>query len=130
MSENKKTEKNKAKNYFKILIINIIISMFFLFVFSAACVVFDVKKEFMNYISFVFIGFTSFTVGFINGIRERKNGMIKGVISALPIIVILFIISILINGFDLDVNMVFSALFGLLLSAVGGIISVNIRIKK
>ncbi len=120
---------NKIKDYLKTQIVN---SLIYLAVFLFFCVISvgaDIKTDHIVYISMCFVSLSSFLVGFISGIKERKNGMYRGIISALPLNLLLIIISLVLTGFKPDICFVFTVVASLLMSAVGGIVSVNIRLK-
>lgn len=127
------SEKNGSRkiitDFLKLQIINFIIDLSVLFVVCAVCVGADLKQEYVFFAALLLIGICSFLSGFTAGIKERRNGMIKGVISGLPFNLIIMLVSLIMNGFSADLNALFTFLGGLLFSAIGGIVSVNIRIK-
>ncbi len=131
MSQKKNTNSNSSnfKSYLKLQFLILAVCFVLFLIFSAVSVGADIKKDYMFYVSLGFIGASSFIAGFIAGIKERKNGMVYGLINALPLNAILFLISLILNGFGADINLLFSVLISLVLSAVGGIVSVNIRLK-
>ena len=125
----KKIENSKAKRIVKFQAINAGVYLLFFIAFSGIALAADIKSEYICYLSFSFIGLSSFMSGFIAGIRERKNGIVIGIISALPLNVIFMLIGLMLNGFYADINLLICAVIGVVLSAIGGILSVNIRLK-
>ena len=128
MSEKLSKSKN-ANKFIKLQILTFAIDTVILVAISLLCVSADLRIENALISSLAFIGVCSFISGFIAGIRQRKNGMITGVINALPFNCLIIIISLVLNGFKADLNLLFTLLTGVLLSAIGGIISVNLRLK-
>ncbi len=129
MSKKKALGNNRLNNYLKFQLINLFI---YTAVFSVLCcisLVSDMKKEAMAYMSLIFLGVSSFLSGFSAGIRERKNGLVCGILSALPFNALFIITALLLNRFSTDINLLISVAAGLASSAVGGIVSVNVRLK-
>ena len=129
MPKKKASANNKTNKYLKQQLINLLI---YLAVFMALCcvsLVSDMKKEHMLYMSLGFIGISSFLSGFSAGIKERKNGLLCGVAGSLPLNAFVIILALISNKLSFDINLLFSAATGLALSAIGGIVSVNIRLK-
>ncbi len=129
MPKNKSASNNTLNKYLRLQIINLII---YVTVFAVVCCISlaaDLQKDYMLYASLVFIGASSFISGFTAGIKERKNGLLCGVLSSLPLNVSVIIIALICNKLSADINLLLNAVTGLLLSAAGGIVSVNIRLK-
>ena len=131
MSERKKNNigNKNSKEYLKLQLVGFIIYLIFFIIASAVSVMADIKIDYMTYISMLFIGLSSLFTGFISGIKERKNGIIRGVLGALPINSSVIIISLIFSHFKADLSLLYTAVVCLVMSAVGGIISVNIRLK-
>ncbi len=130
MSNRKNTNSNsKIVSYLKLQFLSTIIYIILIILISAICVKADINKESMAYISLAFIGAASLISGFLAGIRERKNGIVCGLLGALPINLFMIAVSLITNKFSADLSILYTALICLISSAVGGIISVNIRVK-
>lgn len=131
MSERKKNNigNKNNKEYLKLQLVGFIIYLIFFIIASAVSVMSDIKINYMTYVSMLFIGLSSLFTGFISGIKERKNGIIRGVLGALPINSLIIIISLIFSHFKADLSLLYTAVVCLVMSAVGGIISVNIRLK-
>ena len=127
--KNPKKKNDKLKSFLKGQAIIFLIYTVIFSAFSAASVATDTGKENMIYVSLIFLAISAFASGFITGIKERRNGLISGVLSALPITLLLIALSFVFNGFHADFTLLVSVAVSLLLSALGGIVSVNIRLK-
>lgn len=71
-----------------------------------------------------------FASGFIFGRKKRQNGLINGLICALPASIIIIITSLALNSFTFDYRIIISILVHVVMSGIGGITSVNIRKKS
>ena len=131
MSERKKNNigNKNIKEYLKLQLVGFIIYLIFFIIASAVSVMADIKIDYMTYISMLFIGLSSLFTGFISGIKERKDGIIRGVLGALPLNLSVIIISLIFSHFKADLSLLYTVAVCLVMSAVGGIISVNIRLK-
>lgn len=89
----------------------------------------DLSKEYIYYVSLVIFCIAPFLVGFISGVKIRKNGLLVGAIHALPIGLLFVILSAIINGFQIDLRTLITIAIMILSSAIGGIVSVNIKLK-
>ncbi|MBR6567374.1 MAG: TIGR04086 family membrane protein [Clostridia bacterium] len=131
MSERKRnnTKSTKLHSFIKLQIINILVSLVIFSGFTMIAVVCDIKSDSMFVYSLVFIGIVSFVCGALAGIKERKKGIICGIISALPLNAAFIIVSLIMNSFKPDLCIIITFLTATILSAVGGIVAVNIRLK-
>ncbi len=131
MSKRKNINSNKLKlkNFIKMQIINAVVLLIIFLAFVFVSVGADVGVNSMFYIALAFTGFASFISGCIAGFKERKKGIICGIVNALPFNVILLVTSLAFNGFKADISLPITLLTGLLAAAAGGIVSVNIRLK-
>ncbi len=119
----------RIKNFFKMQIIN---ASVYLLVFLAAVFISlgcDVGTESMLYVSLAFIGISSFVSGCAAGFRERRKGIICGIVSVLPLNTLLLVFSLIFNSFKTDISMMITFLTGILTAALGGIIAVNVRLR-
>ncbi len=119
----------RIKNFMKMQIINIAayLTVFVVLVLiSLGC---DVGTDSMLYISIAFIGVSSFISGCIAGFRERRKGIICGIVNVLPLNILIFAFSLIFNSFKADISILITFLTGILTSATGGIVAVNIRLR-
>ena len=96
---------------------------------SAASVYFDLQKS-DNFIVLLFmLAIGSFISGCFSGKVKRRNGMTTGIIYVIPSVLLLVLISLILNTFSFDINILISALISVISSATGGIVGVNMRQK-
>ncbi len=131
MSKRKNINSNnlKLKSFMKMQIINASVFFVIFLVFILISVCGDIGIDLMLYIALAFTGLASFISGCIAGFKERRKGIICGIVNVLPFNVVLLIISLVFNGFQADISLLISLITGLLAAAVGGIVAVNIRVK-
>lgn len=71
-----------------------------------------------------------FVSGFKSGVRNEKNGMIKGAMAGLVYMLILYLVgSILFKDFMINQRAVIMILSGILAGAIGGVIGINRKAK-
>ena len=126
---NNNSKNVKLHSYIKMQIINVIVFFVIFMITALVCVATDIGVNSMLYISAAFIGISSFISGVIAGMKERKKGIICGIINVLPLNMILLIISLALNSFKADISLLIIFLAGIIAAATGGIVAVNIRIK-
>ncbi|MBQ9914056.1 MAG: TIGR04086 family membrane protein [Clostridia bacterium] len=124
-----KTTKQKAIGYLKLQCLNLAVYASLFLLMSIISLKADAGKEHMLYYSLSFLVVGSFISGFICGIKERKNGILCGIVSALPVNLIIITVSLLLNGFKVDISLLYTLIAGVISAVAGGIISVNIRLK-
>ena len=131
MSERKRNNIKSAKlqSFLKLQIINALISLALFSAFAAVSVSCDIKNDSMYIFSLAFVGVLSFICGVSAGLKERKNGIICGITGALPLNIITITVSLILNSFKPDISILITLLIGIVLSSVGGIVAVNIRLK-
>lgn len=100
-----------------------------LIIVSVLSVIFDLQKGANYPIIAVLFAACSFIGGFISGKNKRKNGIVTGILYNLPTIGLILFISLIMNKFSVDLNILISTVLSLLSSAVGGIVGVNSRKK-
>lgn len=105
----------------------------YIFVFIFACTITllsDVSEKNIYYFSICTFVASGLLCGYISGLKTRKNGITVGLKSvALPSILVI-IISLVMNHFDISiVKLIINALLMLLSGVVGGVAGVNTRIK-
>lgn len=129
-----KSKRNKSDN--KQLAENIMLFIFpviltlVLFVISAIVSVYTDLQRSQNYIvSLCIIGFVCFASGVLSGKFKRKNGIITGIIYILPQLTLLLLISVILNSFSIDLNIIISTAVSVISAAVGGITGVNMKQK-
>lgn len=67
-----------------------------------------------------------FVAGFKSGVNNEKNGMVKGALTGLAYMLILYLVSsIIFNDFMINQRSVIMILSGILVGAIGGIVGIN-----
>lgn len=105
----------------------------YIVLFIVGCLVslvFDIDYKLDYYVSLFIFALCSFLCGFIGGIKQRENGIVSGIIYALPGNLIVILLSIILNGFSVEISILISVVSLNLLSAVGGILGVNKRRRR
>lgn len=129
-----KPKRNKTDNKLQteniMLFIFPVILTLALFVISAIVSVYADLQKSQNYIvSMCIIGFVCFASGVLSGKFKRKNGIITGIIYILPQMTLLLLISVILNSFSIDLNIIISTAVSVISAAVGGITGVNMKQK-
>ena len=129
-----KPKRNKTDN--KLQIVNIMLFIFpvilnfvLLLISSIVAVYADLQKSHNFIVSLCIIGFTCFASGVFSGKFKRKNGIITGIIYILPQLTLLLLISVILNSFSIDLNIIISTAVSVISAAVGGITGVNMKQK-
>lgn len=116
--------------FIKTLIFSVIC---YVLIYLLACIcglMFDINKSYDFYVSLISFAVSSFAAGFFAGCKLRKNGLITGLLYALPANIIVIIITLLSVSFKPDLNLLITAAVLLASSAVGGIAAVNKRHRR
>ena len=123
-------EKSSLNEFLKIQIFAVIcyISVFLISTFIALII--DLSSEYDYIFSIVTFAVSSFAVGFFAGIKIRKNGLVIGILYALPMNVIIALISLILNNFSLGINMIITLIILSIAAGIGGILAVNKRLKR
>lgn len=100
-----------------------------LIVMSLVSVVIDLEKSLNFPVITVIFSLCTFISAYLVSYRERENGLITGIIHNLPAILIIELISLIINGFSADFNILLSFITMLISSALGGVTGVNRKQK-
>ena len=106
-----------------IVVASTLITVLSLVLFS----IYDVPSQTYFYIISSIIALSNFISGFYTGFKIRKNGMINAFIFCLPMNILLFLISVVMNMFKPDLTLLFSVIISASASMLGGILSVNTK---
>ena len=66
---------------------------------------------------------------FLSAFKKREKGLVAGIIYNLPSVIIILLLSLILNGFSVDLNILLSFVTMLISSALGGVIGVNRKQK-
>ena len=87
----------------------------------------DIKIDNYHIISLISFSAACFISGLLAGSKIRKNGLINGIIFTLPSIIAFNVLSFVLNKSDINYMFVVFFIIEVISSAVGGVISVNIK---
>lgn len=96
---------------------------------SFICLALDLSRKNMFYFSALSFAAASFICSYYAGYKIHKNGLAVGLLYALPANLTVILISLIVNGFHADLTVIISAFIFLICSMLGGILSVNTKIK-
>ena len=110
----------------KALVIFGVINLVFILICSAVLVCYDINPAAISLFTLIFLLISSFAGSFCYGFLVRTKGILRGMIFALPVIMIL-----LIAGFEIPVSAAWltKLISVVIISIIGGICGVNKRIK-
>ena len=126
--------KNKTKSnspIIKILIGTAIGSVLMIVMFLGASGLIlsrDLKGTSVAFLAFLCLIFSGLITGFITVKQIKISGLLYGLLSGLPLCLLLMILTISFGG-RLGTNFIFGVLTLLFASAIGGILSVNLKRK-
>ncbi|MGN0526226.1 MAG: TIGR04086 family membrane protein [Acutalibacteraceae bacterium] len=129
MSAKKKTTDNKYITYLKSTIIGL--AVFFIVIFLEALIMYLLKINSSNifgYSTYLVIFLSCFFSAIYTQKRLGGRGFITGIISSLPISVLVLLLVFLLSGFIFSKNYIFYFLLGVVGGFLGGITAVNTRI--
>ncbi len=96
---------------------------------SFVSVIIDLEKKLNSPVIMVIFSLCTFLSAFLIASKKREKGLVTGVIYNLPSIIIILLLSLILNGFSADLNILLSFVTMLISSALGGIIGVNRKQK-
>ena len=129
---NQKRKNNENKKRTQAIMLFIFPLLLFIVLISAASLVsvsIDLQKETTFAVLLSVTGACSLISGFISGKCQRQQGIIIGIIYVLPTLTLLIVISLILNSFSFDINIIIASLISLISASVGGITGVNVRQK-
>ena len=125
-----KRENNTWNIFLSVQIFAVIIYLIVFFIGAFAAMVIDLPSKNDYIFSLLLFAVCSFATGFLTGIKRRDNGLIIGVLSALPLNSAVVILSLIFNSFSVDINIIITVLVLIAASGAGGILAVNKRIRR
>lgn len=126
----KNTAESNIKTYISLVLFSFLIYISFWIIACLIGLLADVSKTFDYYVSLASITLASFASGFLSGLKLRKNGLLCGLILSLPANLTICLISLVINGFSADSNIIITLILLIVASACGGILAVNKRHRR
>lgn len=97
---------------------------------SIVCLSLDLKKNTMFYVSVLSFAAASFLCAYYAGYKIHKNGLVVGLLYALPTNILVIIISVIVNGFKIDLTGIISFFILIISSMLAGVLSVNTKLKS
>lgn len=89
----------------------------------------DLPEKYMFYVTVLSFSADSFACAAFAGNKLHKNGMITGLLFCLPFNTLVIFISAIVNSFKVDLTAAVAYFILIVISMLGGIISVNSRSK-
>ena len=122
-------EENTSKNYVYILkgvVISIIFTLIFLFVFSALLTYTNISEKFINPTIIVITAISILIGSSIGNLKVKRRGLLNGaIIGGIYLILIYLISSILSKSFSLTLESIIMIVIAMIFGMIGGIIGVN-----
>ncbi len=128
-SKNTKKTNETTRLFIKTQILMAIADLVFLLVGSFIVYSFELDKKIYFYISIFLFCLSSFISSYYCGFKLHKKGLVTGLIFCLPLNLAVVLISFLMNKFSYDFTFIITLLLLLISSMLGGILSVNTRLK-
>ena len=127
--KNRERRTDISKNYIYILkgvIISIIFTLVFLFVFSILLTYTNINEKFTNPTIIVITAISILIGSSIGNIKVKKNGLLNGaLIGGIYLMIIYIISSIINNNFLITKESIIMIIAGMIFGMIGGIIGVN-----
>ena len=122
-------EENTSKNYLYILkgvIISIIFTLIFLFIFSVLLTYTNISEKFINPTIIVITAISILIGSSIGNLKVKRNGLLNGaIIGGMYLILIYFISSVLSQNFSITLESIIMIIAGMIFGMIGGVIGVN-----
>lgn len=110
-------------------LINFAIFTSVILIISVICLLAGIKPSYTYPISLIVFSVSSFICAYISAFKNRKKGIYTGVLSVVLPIAVFEIISVIINSFNIDFNLLLSSVVMFISAAAGGVAGVNTRLK-
>ena len=124
-----KKQKNSDNKNLIMFLLPLIVLLSALFVTSVVSSLSDIGKHLNFPVITVIFSFCTFFTAFLAANMKREKGLVTGVIYNLPTIIIVLLVSLILNRFSADLNLLLSFITMLISSSLGGVIGVNRRQK-
>lgn len=113
-------------NIVKGVLISIIFTLIFLFVFSMLLTYTNISEQFTAPVIIVITAISIFIGSSIGNLKMKKNGLLNGaIIGGIYIFAIYLLSSIINNNFSVSVQSITMIIAGMICGMLGGIIGVN-----
>ena len=122
-------EENTSKNYVYILkgvVISVIFTLIFLFIFSALLTYTNISEKFINPTIIVITAISILIGSSIGNLKVKRRGLLNGsIIGGMYLILIYLISSVLSGSFSLTLESIIMIVSAMIFGMIGGIIGVN-----
>ena len=122
-------EENSSKNYiyiFKGVMISIICTLIFLFIFSVLLTYTNISEKFINPTIIVITAISILIGSSIGNLKVKRRGLLNGsIIGGMYLILIYLISSVLSGSFSLTLESIIMIVSAMIFGMIGGIIGVN-----
>lgn len=116
----------KLLNIIKGVIISIICTLIFLFIFSIILTYTNISEKFINPVIIVVTAISIFIGSSIGNLRMKKNGLLNGAFIGGMYLSIIYLLSGIMNGdFSITTQSLIIIIAGMICGMFGGIIGVN-----
>ena len=134
---NKKPSKNSKDKiqsptrriFFRTQLIALISYLLSFGIISIICLSLDINKNSLFYVAMLTFALSSFICAYYAGFKIHQNGLITGLLYALPANLFVIAASVIIIGFKIDFTVLISLFILLISSMLAGILSVNTKLK-
>ena len=117
------------KTFLKSQLVAAVCYLTVLIVSSIVCLSLDFKRQNMFYVSILCFAAASFICAYYAGYKIHKNGLTVGLLYSLPANIITVFLSVAVNQFKINLTVLISLFILLISSMLGGILSVNTKLK-
>ena len=131
--QKRKKDRNMSpplKTFLKSQLVAAVCYLTVLIVSSIVCLSLDFKRQNMFYVSILCFAAASFICAYYAGYKIHKNGLTVGLLYSLPANIITVFLSVAVNQFKIDLTVLISLFILLISSMLGGILSVNTKLKQ
>lgn len=127
-NKNKKQKSRQNENLIMFLL-PLIILFSALMLTSIVSVLLDLEKGLSFSVITAIFSLCTLLSAYLTSYRKRENGLVTGIIYNLPSVLVILLLSVILNGFSADLNILLSFASMLISSALGGILGVNRKQK-
>lgn len=129
-ANSRKAENAAINTFVKIEIFGAVIYLLMFTMSAFIAMSADLKTGSDMLVSLAVFSLCSFITALIAGVKIRERGLLVGLIYTLPLNTLVLLLSLFFADFSVDIRFLISAAFLLLSGAAGGIVGVNLRLRR
>lgn len=136
MAEKSKTAKNQGRSlnintriFLKTQVLSLATYIMLFLLTAVISLKMNLDEKACFYAAIFVFALSSFVSGYFSGYKVRKNGLVTGLVFALPANAAAVFISLACSGFKADFTILITLMILLISSMLGGVLSVNTRLK-